>query len=854
MSAATTLHSTDGMTPRLFAYFTTLLHQSQGLGVGTDPTTSNRRVPSHLLTVVRLLDPPTAACWVWRALWEERKRRQKVQKAREESGVKWWDSSAAPKPMDFRLLDAVVFEGPSPSLGVFTSRTGEIMRRTAASLDMAVVRGRMAQLALGVFGGSSPGQGSHEHGPPPIALAHLSDGSLREVHGGAAWDTFVAAGARTGTLKALTPWAAPLAPEPSPPGPGPSTIRLRNTFRVVLTGSQLNKVQTGTQRVVGKKHVQHPLEPAARAAAGGGGGGGGGSVSLVPYRVGSVCSQLDAMNAQVVKLVSGGTSSSGVGGGSGAVRVLRLVADYVVQLPDSKPRGEHGKPSSGQAPRGGGTPDGDGRQTIEAPVAWLERVVEVEFFEVGRQHGLGDHDGDGAHGTHHAGHPRVGGGAGDRTSAVLASASALPHLTRGEGGGTGSGVAAVNATGGGGGGVGGGGGGGGRRCVGDFCGFDVMAELAVMDGNKHPGPGDGAASSFGGGGGASKVVTFRTVSAARQDAAAVLRRVAAAHAPGGGLGGRGQGWSSKQAAATSGGSGGGAGGASADADAALELRCGLEEHGWGPALAHWWLRSRAGLPISAPITNTNGSSSGGSGGGGGGGGKGVGRGGKGATAGPLSPDAHLALAATGSPSPHRLPASAYLEPKGILVTTPCDAPPEVWWPGRLVEVTWATTGAVRSVAVWLTDASGTSGGTSGAGDGALASGVAASRFSVAIAPRAPNSGRLVCVIPATLTSRLAALRGLDASQQAEAPGLAAGAVGAGGTVGWRFRVKVCDAMDPACEAFSAAVVVAADEADVLPPDKVWRARMAACEALAHPVASLPPPASPRAVAVLGAGI
>ena len=177
-----------------------------------------------------------------------------------------------------------------------------------------------------------------------------------------------------------------------------------------------------------------------------------------------------------------------------------------------------------------------------------------------------------------------------------------------------------------------------------------------------------------------------------------------------------------------------------------------------------------------------------------------------------------------SPPPGKPPLN-YHEPKRLLCTSPAEVPPEVWWPGRLVEVCWASSGPVAAVSVWLHDAAG------GAG--------------VAVAPRAPNSGRLVCVLPAALTARLAAARA-----GAAAP---AGGRGQSGTSGWAFKVRVCDAHDPAVEAWSAPVVVVAAQADVRADDLApkpreqlefeervrrrrvegWRASHAATDAATH---------------------
>lgn len=184
---------------------------------------------------------PEAAAWVWRALWEERKRRQKNMNLREESGQSSISASVAPKPLHLRLLDAVLFEhgASTPTMGVFTSRQGELMRRTAASLDLATVRGRMAQVSLGVFGGSG-GVGA-DGGGVAIAVAHLSDGSLREVAGGADWDRIVGAGARSGALLALTPWACGTTAAADSTG---RAWRVRNFYRVIAEGSQFGKVSS----------------------------------------------------------------------------------------------------------------------------------------------------------------------------------------------------------------------------------------------------------------------------------------------------------------------------------------------------------------------------------------------------------------------------------------------------------------------------------------------------------------------------------------------------------------------------------------------------------------------------------
>jgi hypothetical protein len=134
---------------------------------------------------------------------------------------------------------------------------------------------------------------------------------------------------------------------------------------------------------------------------------------------------------------------------------------------------------------------------------------------------------------------------------------------------------------------------------------------------------------------------------------------------------------------------------------------------------------------------------------------------------------------------------------------------------------------------------------------------AAGGVGVAVAPRAANSGRLVCVLPAALTARLAAARGPAAvgGPSAARAGAAApaGGRGQGGTSGWTFTVRVCDAHDPAVEAWSAPVVVVAAQADVRADDLVpkpreqlefeervrrrrvegWRASHAATDAATH---------------------
>eukprot|EP00618_Florenciella_parvula_P038367 CAMPEP_0119492438 /NCGR_PEP_ID=MMETSP1344-20130328/16989_1 /TAXON_ID=236787 /ORGANISM="Florenciella parvula, Strain CCMP2471" /LENGTH=131 /DNA_ID=CAMNT_0007527769 /DNA_START=71 /DNA_END=463 /DNA_ORIENTATION=- len=100
------------------------------------------------------LSSTAASCWVWRTLWEERKRRQKRIRQQEASGTNRTEAAVAPKPLQFRLLDAVLFDeggAQTGSAGIFTSRSGELMRRTKANLELPAVRGRMAQLALGIF-------------------------------------------------------------------------------------------------------------------------------------------------------------------------------------------------------------------------------------------------------------------------------------------------------------------------------------------------------------------------------------------------------------------------------------------------------------------------------------------------------------------------------------------------------------------------------------------------------------------------------------------------------------------------------------------------------------------------------
>ena len=166
-----------------------------------------------------------ASCWVWKAMWEERKRRQRVRRQKEESGHQTFEAAVAPKPLHFRLLDAVLFENGVPVMGVFTARDGELMRRTNTSLALPIVRSRMAQVSLAVSGGNDGGDG-----PPPISLAHLADGSTRAVAGGLEWDRFVSTTTQSCMLLALTPWAPPAA------------VRLRNSFRVVTEGSHFGKV------------------------------------------------------------------------------------------------------------------------------------------------------------------------------------------------------------------------------------------------------------------------------------------------------------------------------------------------------------------------------------------------------------------------------------------------------------------------------------------------------------------------------------------------------------------------------------------------------------------------------------
>jgi len=802
---------------------------------------------------------------VWRALWEERKRRQKAVKQREESGTKqWWNAAAAPNLLELRLVDAVLYEpnNSKPSHGLFTAKTGELMRRAAASLEPSVVQARMAQVALGVFGGGAAATaaaaaaalGDSGSSTPAIAVAYLADGSVRELRGGAAWDQFVGASTRTGLLRAITPFAAPLCTPSngksgSSSNSGASIVRLRNVYRLATEGSQIGKVQTNSQRVVlrgtgATKSVYGAAAakssatnaPKSSATHAPGGVGSADALVLVPSRADALHRRLDAATLQVVKLIEASCLAGAVSatrgqdssGGSTAAsqaprraRVRRFVADYVVQPPLSSTqatadvgehadrRATHGGGSGQKRQNGSGDGDHSGggsernrgkSEGLGEAVVWFERCVELELEEAPPS----DNAPSGSQAS-------TGNGTmtsvNSPNSASVVAPAALPRLVKNNGnsGGTGHSTAGGASS-------------GVRSCCGDFCAFDTLQELSVMEG-------DSSAFSMGSPPRrADKVVAFRSVSAARQDAAQILRRVAAHFVPGGGRGGLG------------GGLGGGG-----DTECTIELREGLEDQGWPSALAHWWLRARAGLPIgptaaaaaAAAVVPTKASSTG-----------------------TASGRSSVVVGNAPSPPPGKPPLN-YHEPKRLLCTSPSDIPPEVWWPGRLVEVCWASSGPLAFVSVWLQDEAG---------------------FCVAVAPRAPNSGRLVCVIPATLTSRLAASRGVTtrtSASDASTPPLgdanrrggaaAAGGKGKGGTNGWVFKVRVCDVRDPAVECWSAPVIVVASEKDVLPEDKVrkpheqlefeervrrrrveeWRASHVASDAAAAASARSPPRRQPQ---------
>lgn len=205
---------------------------------------SNVIVFFFLFLTINFLTPIffQASCWVWQKMWEERKRLQKRQKQKEENGHKWWkDASSSLKPIQFRILDAVLFDGFSstPVMGIFTSRHGELMRRTQASLDLNIVKGRMAQLSMGVFGSGGINNGGFhdDKSAPPIAIAHLSDGTTKEISGGSEWDKFISYSVRNGSLKAITAWATPIAsPEKG------MAKRMRHSYRIIDEGSQFGKV------------------------------------------------------------------------------------------------------------------------------------------------------------------------------------------------------------------------------------------------------------------------------------------------------------------------------------------------------------------------------------------------------------------------------------------------------------------------------------------------------------------------------------------------------------------------------------------------------------------------------------
>ena len=116
--------------------------------------------------------------------WEERAAAEEAEEARR-VGAAWRNQATAPQPIFFRLLEVVLFDSksPKPSMGLFTSRSGELLRRTTASLEVPMVRGRMAQVALGVFGHMNSCSMSGGGGGP-ISVAHFADGSQRELRAG----------------------------------------------------------------------------------------------------------------------------------------------------------------------------------------------------------------------------------------------------------------------------------------------------------------------------------------------------------------------------------------------------------------------------------------------------------------------------------------------------------------------------------------------------------------------------------------------------------------------------------------------------------------------------------------------
>ena len=284
-------------------------------------------------------------------------------------------------------------------MGLFTSRSGELLRRTTASLEVPMVRGRMAQVALGVFGHMNSCSMSGGGGGP-ISVAHFADGSQRELRAGMEWDKAVTEGSRSGSLLALAPFAAPLA---TPANQAQGLLRLRNSARVVASGSQIGKTKNNTMRVVAAESIAATTPTAAYAAgtpgslrAGVSTPGGANSsvgVALLPSRSADTNRRLDTLTAQLVKILEG------TGGSKKQRRIRQISVDYVIQIVGNNGQDNEALPAEGDGKRGKEQRVGARRAAIEPTrgdqVIWMERVVSVEVEEARGSAMLDMQDGEG---------------------------------------------------------------------------------------------------------------------------------------------------------------------------------------------------------------------------------------------------------------------------------------------------------------------------------------------------------------------------------------------------------------------------------------------------------------------------
>jgi hypothetical protein len=173
-----------------------------------------------------------------------------------------------------------------------------------------------------------------------------------------------------------------------------------------------------------------------------------------------------------------------------------------------------------------------------------------------------------------------------------------------------------------------------------------------------------------------------------------------------------------------------------------------------------------------------------------------------------------------SPPP---PLAPHLEPKALLITCPVTLT-EVWWPGKLVDIQWASAGPISFISIWIED-----------GDG--------SGLSAQIVARTPNTGKFVCVLPATIAKavnshyeqNMSSGNTINKKQHhhheesssssgssgfADRKGRGLKTIGGGGTPGWGFKVRICDAHDPDVETYSPLVAIVKSESEVHEEDKV----------------------------------